>query len=152
MLKKKTEISERILQLIDYLKVSKNEFARNLGYERSQAIYDVVNGKSKPSFYFFNRLYNSKYSGFIDPEWLLTGRGTMLREGFSTPDNPPAPQPPAEQASPIKIPSSQSDARQLAIHVLDHVKELEQQPIFMSYIKQKAYEIALDIVTEKLSK
>lgn len=78
-MKENTEISERISQVIDFLSVNKNKFASALGYERSQTIYDVINGKSSPSFDFFNRFFNSEYSEHINPEWLLTGKGPMLK-------------------------------------------------------------------------
>jgi len=81
---KNTTISERILQMTDFLKVSTNDFAKKLGYSRSQAIYDVINGKSKPSFDFFDKLYNSEYSEKFNSDWLLTGRGEMLKENIET--------------------------------------------------------------------
>ena len=137
--------TERMKEYIESKGVTKYKFSQITGLSNSFLNNSSNMGTDKAE------IILSHYPD-LSPEWLLTGRGPMLREGSSTPDTPAATQPPAEQASPIKIPSSQSDARQLAIHVLDHVKELEQQPIFMSYIKQKAYEIALDIVTEKLSK
>lgn len=81
---KSTEISERIEQLIDFYGLSKNDFAKKLGYERTQSIYDITkkpnkNGKkpTKPSFDFFNRFFNSEYSESINPVWLFTGKGTM---------------------------------------------------------------------------
>lgn len=76
-----TDISERILQLIDNLGVNVNEFSKNLGYNRSQAIYDMRNGKAKPSFDFFYKLLNSEYSDIVNIEWIVTGRGDMLRNG-----------------------------------------------------------------------
>lgn len=72
-----TEISERIKQVIDYLKVNPNVFAKTLGYERSQTIYDIMRGKSAPSFDFFNKLENSEYSVKINTKWLLTGKGEI---------------------------------------------------------------------------
>lgn len=42
-----TTISERILQMIDFLQVSTNDFAKKIGYSRSQAIYHVINGANK---------------------------------------------------------------------------------------------------------
>ncbi len=79
-MKKNTEISERIRQTIDYLNVNENQFAKLIGYKRSQTIYDVVNSKSKPSFDFFNKLFNSEFSEKINPIWLLTGKGSMLKD------------------------------------------------------------------------
>ena len=138
-------VKDRVLQVIDSKGDNPNKFYVRSGVTRG--VLTQKNGISEKNIARILATYPD-----LNPDWLLTGKGPMLRGGSNTPDTPAATQIPAEQASPIKIPSSQSDARQLAIHVLDHVKELEQQPIFMSYIKQKAYEIALDIVTEKLPK
>lgn len=77
---KNTEISERILQLIDYLGVNRNEFAKSLGYERAQGLYDMTNGKAKPSFDFFQRFANSEYSENININWLLTGNEEMIKK------------------------------------------------------------------------
>ena len=75
-----TNISERLTQVFDLLNVTANDFAKKLGYNRSQAIYDMVNGKSKPSFDFFEKLLNSEYSAIINIEWIITGRGKMTKE------------------------------------------------------------------------
>lgn len=79
-MKKNTTISERFLQIVDFLNVSTNDFAKKLGYNRSQAIYDVINGKSKPSFDFFEKLYSSEYSEKFNLKWLITGEGKMLND------------------------------------------------------------------------
>jgi len=75
---KNSEISERIFQVIEYLTTTPNKFATKLGYDRGQTIYDILNGKSAPSFEFFHRFYLSEYSGIINPTWLLTGNGEMV--------------------------------------------------------------------------
>lgn len=77
---KVSEISERISKLIDSLGFNPNTFATVLGYNRSQTIYDILNGKSKPSFDFFSRLMNSEISEKCNVEWLFNGRGDMLRD------------------------------------------------------------------------
>lgn len=75
---KNTEISERISKLIEALGIKPNAFALTLGYNRSQTIYDIVNGKSAPSFDFFNKLAMSEYSEILNMDWVLTGRGEIL--------------------------------------------------------------------------
>ena len=67
-------ISERISEMVVNLGVSINQFAIILGYKRSQAVYDMINRKAKPSFDFFYKLLNSEYSKKIDIEYLITGR------------------------------------------------------------------------------
>lgn len=81
---KNTNISERISQMVDYLNISANEFARKLGYTRSQAIYDILSGKSKPSFDFFYKLKDSEFSEMFNLDWIVTGKGSM--EKILTPE------------------------------------------------------------------
>lgn len=88
-MKKNTEISERVRQVIDYLNVNENQFAKSLAYKRSQSIYDIVNGKSKPSFDFFNKLFNSEYSELINPIWLLTGKENIAPKTKPIQENNP---------------------------------------------------------------
>ncbi|QGN21581.1 hypothetical protein [Elizabethkingia anophelis] len=82
-MKNNTEISERINQMIDYLGLNTNEFAKKLQYNRSQALYDILNGKSKPSFDFFERFDNSEYSELFNYEWLIGSKGEMLKNNNS---------------------------------------------------------------------
>lgn len=77
-IEKNTDISERILQIIDCEKVNRNVFAQKLGYERSQTIYDILNNKSLPSYDFFLKFVNSEYSEKYNILWLLSGKGDMF--------------------------------------------------------------------------
>jgi phage repressor protein C with HTH and peptisase S24 domain len=77
--KKNTEISARILQIIENQEVTPNLFAKKLGYDRSQTVYDIINSKSAPSYDFFKRFEISEYSEIINISWLLTGQGEMLK-------------------------------------------------------------------------
>lgn len=76
---KNTEISARIAELIERVGEKPSSFAKRLGYSRAQTIYDILNGKSAPSYDFFNRFANTEYSARIDLQWLLTGKGDMLK-------------------------------------------------------------------------
>lgn len=76
-MKNNSEISVRISNVIDFLAVNANSFALKLGYDRAQTVYDIVNGKSAPSYDFFKRFMNSEYSYKISIKWLLTGKGSM---------------------------------------------------------------------------
>lgn len=74
---KDTEISARVALVIQSLSLTPNSFASTLGYQRSQTIYDIINGKSAPSYDFFRRFMLSPFSRQINIDWLLTGRGKM---------------------------------------------------------------------------
>lgn len=77
-LKNNSEISERLRQLIDSLNLNVNSFAGMLGYKRSQAIYDMISGKAKPSFDFFQKLLNTDVSESVDLRWLITGKASYI--------------------------------------------------------------------------
>lgn len=66
--------------MICWLHTNPNKFANALGYGRTQTIYDILNGKSAPSFDFFNRFLKSGYSIFINLRWLITGEGSPIIE------------------------------------------------------------------------
>ena len=76
---KNADISARIAEILDYVSESKNAFALKLGYERAQTVYDIINGKSAPSYDFFKKFQFSEYSEILNTDWLLTGRGSMLK-------------------------------------------------------------------------
>jgi hypothetical protein len=77
---KNAEISARVHQIIEHLGVTSNKFAQKLGYERAQTVYDILNGKSAPSFDFFRRFQLSEYSEIVSIDWILTNRGGMLNK------------------------------------------------------------------------
>jgi transcriptional regulator with XRE-family HTH domain len=74
-----TKISERVKIIVDNESVTIAKFSQNLGYERSQTIHDIVNGKSNPSYDFFYKFVKSEYSATYDLYWLITGEGSMYR-------------------------------------------------------------------------
>lgn len=80
MKEKNAEISARIDEIICLLHTNPNKFANALGYKRAQTIYDILDGKSAPSYDFFNRFAMSGYSVFINLRWLLTGNGGPINE------------------------------------------------------------------------
>lgn len=76
-MEKITEISERLAEIINSAGTTPNNFAKLLGYTRSQTIYDILNGKSSPSCDFFKRYIHSEFSEIYSLEWLITGEGKM---------------------------------------------------------------------------
>lgn len=87
--KKDPEISERVSLIIQRLSPNPNSFATDLGYAKSQTIYDIINGKSAPSYDFFRRFMLSEYSGIVSINWLLTGHGKMITDSDSEGDREP---------------------------------------------------------------
>ena len=71
------EISARISDVIECCATTPNNFAKILGYNRAQTIYDIINGKSAPSYDFFRRFSESEYSAIINLKWLLSGDADM---------------------------------------------------------------------------
>ena len=82
--KKNAEISARVAEFLEKIEVTPNNFANKLGYPRSQTVYDIINGKSAPSYDFFRRLAMSEFSETCNLDWLLTGRGEMLKTNGAT--------------------------------------------------------------------
>ncbi|MDR2918875.1 MAG: S24/S26 family peptidase [Tannerella sp.] len=76
---KNAEISARIKTIIENENINRNVFARKLGYERSQTIYDILNAKSAPSHDFYERFINTEYSEVYNVSWIISGKGEMLK-------------------------------------------------------------------------
>ncbi|MDR1343339.1 MAG: helix-turn-helix domain-containing protein [Prevotellaceae bacterium] len=77
---KKSIFFERISQIIDFYRIKNvKSFACDyLGYESSQKINRLKGENTSPSYEILNDISN-KFEN-INPEWLLTGRGEMLRQ------------------------------------------------------------------------
>jgi hypothetical protein len=77
---KKSTFFERISQVIDYYKIKNvKSFACDyLGYNSSQKINRLKEKNTSPSYEILNDISN-KFEN-INPEWLLTGKGKMLRQ------------------------------------------------------------------------
>lgn len=71
------EISARVSDIIECCATTPNNFAKVLGYGRAQTIYDIISGKSAPSYDFFRRFSESEYSAIINLKWLLSGDADM---------------------------------------------------------------------------
>ena len=71
------ETNKRMEALLSYLNIDAAKFAKQIGKERPQAIYDVLNGKTKN---ISNALCSQILSVFpqINKVWLLTGAGAMI--------------------------------------------------------------------------
>ena len=78
-MKKNTSFFERILQIADFYNIKNiNIFAREyLGYASSEKINRLKKDNTNPSYDIIVDIAN-KFEK-INPEWLLTGKGEMLR-------------------------------------------------------------------------
>jgi len=99
MSEKNAEISARVAELIEFLHETPNSFAKALGYNRAQTIYDILSGKSAPSYDFFSKVSSAEISANINIKWLLTGRGEMLADGAPSVSAAPQDAPPAQPPS-----------------------------------------------------
>lgn len=67
---------ERIKQIMDHEHLNSSEFADKLGIGRA-VISHILNGRNNPSLDVVTRIL-SKIDN-IDPEWLISGKGNMLK-------------------------------------------------------------------------
>lgn len=74
----KSDVVRIFNEVIDYVGISVNELSKRLGYERSQALYDVLNIDKKVGI--SNKLVNDIISLYpeINEAYLVTGRGSLL--------------------------------------------------------------------------
>jgi len=73
-------MTERILSIIKYFNLSPSDFAEKIGVQRS-SISHLISGRNKPSLEFIQKIM-SRFPE-INPEWILNGNGTMLKNGIS---------------------------------------------------------------------
>ena len=83
-------VSERFNLLLESLKLSVPDLARNLNYERSDKLYNISKGKYLPSFEIMSDI-TKKFVSF-NANWLLTGEGSMFRDVQEQPESQPSAQ------------------------------------------------------------
>jgi transcriptional regulator with XRE-family HTH domain len=69
---------ERILSFIKSRNLSPSQFADEIGVQRS-GISHLISGRNKPGLEFLLKII-ARYPE-LDPDWLLTGNGSMFRNG-----------------------------------------------------------------------
>ena len=69
-------VSERFNALVKALGHNISSFARALGYERSDKLYNIQKGKYYPSFEILDDITKNFVS--VNADWLITGRGDMF--------------------------------------------------------------------------
>lgn len=79
--------SERINKLLEYTQLNAKDFAFKIGTKTSQAIYDLINGKTKSISRSICDKIISCYPE-INESWLVTGKGNMLNKEKENVDIP----------------------------------------------------------------
>ena len=76
--------NQRLRDFIHYLNISDLEFSKSIGHKSPEKISRLTrNDSNNPSFQILLDISN-KYEKIIHIEWLLTGRGQMLRSKTTT--------------------------------------------------------------------
>jgi len=72
---------ERILEVLKVKNLSASQFADEIGVQRSN-ISHLISGRNKPSLEFIQKII--KRFPDINPEYLLSGQGSLFRDGSQT--------------------------------------------------------------------
>lgn len=75
-------MKEQLIRLMESENMSPAKFADEIGVQRS-SISHILSDRNKPSYDFIQKVL-SKFPG-ISVEWLLTGKGTMIKNVSITP-------------------------------------------------------------------
>jgi transcriptional regulator with XRE-family HTH domain len=73
-------MTDRILTIIKYFNLSPSDFAEEIGVQRS-SISHLISGRNKPSLEFVQKIL-ARFPE-VNPEWILNGKGEMLKSGAS---------------------------------------------------------------------
>jgi plasmid maintenance system antidote protein VapI len=77
-------MKDRLVKLLQHYQISPAQLADNMGVQRS-SISHILSGRNKPSFDFLIKLLEN-YSD-LSAEWMLLGKGEMLKSVENTPSN-----------------------------------------------------------------
>jgi hypothetical protein len=77
-----TTVNERFVQLIKALGMNNNSFAKSLGKTHT-TVTNITDSKSKPGFELLETVL--EHYPDVNPEWLILGKGEMMRGTASVP-------------------------------------------------------------------
>lgn len=75
------DINDRITALVNELGMSAYQFAKELGYDRPEKIYTILNKRNKPGYDTLADILNHFQQ--VNAEWLMLGKGEMFKPKFS---------------------------------------------------------------------
>jgi len=96
-----TDISNRIKLLIDYLNLNKSSFSKAIGLSNNVTIGRIINENRKPSYDVIEKILLT--FGNINANWLITGKGSMLKDKSGLGYYIPPDKDPPEQDTNIKL-------------------------------------------------
>ena len=76
-------MKERINAILKHYKISASQFADEIGVQRA-SVSHVISERNKPGFDFIQKIIHTYPS--ISAEWLITGKGEMLKSKISDTD------------------------------------------------------------------
>jgi transcriptional regulator with XRE-family HTH domain len=76
-------MKDQIIKLMEAENMTPAKFADEIGVQRS-SISHILGGRNKPSFDFISKILE-RFQG-INAEWLLTGKGSMIKTSGSIPE------------------------------------------------------------------
>lgn len=80
----------RLQQILDYYNINSSRLADKLGVQRS-GISHILSGRNKPGFDFLKGILDLYPE--IDANWLITGKGDMLKQSVMFDENAERPEP-----------------------------------------------------------
>lgn len=98
-------IKERIIEIMGHEDLASSKFADTIGIQRS-AMSHIMSGRNKPSLDVVQKILE-RFT-YVDSDWLLTGKGEMVRANVSV--EPPIPLKTGENQVPVQaVPENRED-------------------------------------------
>lgn len=76
-------MKERLNEILKHFKINASQFADQIGVQRA-SVSHVISGRNKPGFDFIQKIIEAYPS--LSADWLLTGKGEMLKSRISRQD------------------------------------------------------------------
>jgi len=125
---KTTSINERIELIISTLELNKNSFSRKIGLSNSTVVGNIVSGRmNKPSFEVLHKILTTFDQ--VSADWLITGKGEMMKAGGPDQSRRKEPKPKTEDCAQCEHKQEIIEMQQARIESLNKVIESKDQLI-----------------------